>query len=108
MAEITPQEAWEQRDDALLLDVREPGEWVAGHVEGALHVPMGQLGQAQHLLDVDRRIVCICRSGNRSAAVTDALRGAGYDAVNMVGGMHAWSAAGLPWVSEGDEDPYVA
>ena len=47
-------------------------------------------------LNVDRRIVAVCRSGGRSAAITDALRAWGYDAVNLAGGMCAWAAAGLP------------
>ena len=106
--DVTPQEALAARDDVQLLDVREGPEWVAGHVEGAVHVPMGQLNARQGELATDRTIVCVCRSGQRSAAVAQALARAGYDAVNLLGGMHAWAAAGLPYVAEGDHDPYVA
>lgn len=106
--DLTPTEAYERRDEVQLLDVREPYEWVAGHVEGAVHVPMGQLTTEQDQLATDRTIVCVCRSGGRSAAVAEALRRAGYDAVNLLGGMHGWAADDLPYVAEGDGDPHVA
>lgn len=106
--DVTVTEAHERRDEVLLLDVREPGEWRAGHVEGAVHVPMGQLGARLDELGSDRPIVCICRSGGRSAAVANALREAGYDAANMLGGMQAWAHAGLPYVAEHGGDPTVA
>jgi rhodanese-related sulfurtransferase len=91
-----------------LLDVREVPEWVAGHIDDAVHVPMHQLAAGQDELAEDRTIVCVCRSGHRSAAVAEALRRAGYDAVNLLGGMQAWAADGLPYVAEGDAEPRVA
>ncbi len=87
---------------ALLLDVREPGEWQAEHAPDAVLVPMGQLRKRQAELPRDRRIVVICRSGGRSAAVTESLRASGFDAVNLAGGMCAWAAAGLPVVTARD------
>jgi rhodanese-related sulfurtransferase len=97
---VTPDEAVSLVDaGALLLDVREQDEWDAGHVAGATHLPMSRLGQEYQTLPADRRIVCICHVGARSAAVADALRGAGWDAVNLAGGMVAWERAGLPVVS---------
>jgi rhodanese-related sulfurtransferase len=86
---------------ALLLDVREPGEWQAGHVAQALLLPMGQVARHRSGLPQDRRIVVVCRSGGRSAAVAEALRTWGLDAVNLSGGMTAWAVAGLPMVSTG-------
>jgi DMSO/TMAO reductase YedYZ molybdopterin-dependent catalytic subunit len=86
---------------ALLLDVREPGEWQAGHVAQALLLPMGQVARHRDDLPQDRRIVVVCRSGGRSAAVAEALRAWGFDAVNLSGGMTAWTVAGLPVVSTG-------
>src|SRR5262249_9066868 len=59
---------------ALLLDVREPGEWQASHVAQAWLVPMGLVAQHRSDLPQDRRIVVVCRSGGRSAAVAEALR----------------------------------
>jgi DMSO/TMAO reductase YedYZ molybdopterin-dependent catalytic subunit/rhodanese-related sulfurtransferase/glyoxylase-like metal-dependent hydrolase (beta-lactamase superfamily II) len=81
---------------AALLDVREPDEWAEGHAAQALLVPMGEVQARRHELPTDRRIVVVCRSGGRSAAITDTLRARGYDAVNLTGGMCAWTVAGLP------------
>jgi DMSO/TMAO reductase YedYZ molybdopterin-dependent catalytic subunit/rhodanese-related sulfurtransferase len=86
---------------ALLLDVREPGEWQAGHVAQALLLPMSQVARHRDDLPQDRRIVVVCRSGGRSAAVAEALRAWGFDAVNLSGGMTGWSLAGLPVVTTG-------
>ncbi|MFN8146730.1 MAG: rhodanese-like domain-containing protein [Candidatus Nanopelagicales bacterium] len=88
---------------AVLLDVREPDEWTAGHAPAAVHVPLGSLGSAPVEEWVGRRVVVICRSGNRSRTATDALVARGADALNLVGGMRAWEAHGLPVVtSTGD------
>lgn len=91
------------RDDLFLLDVREPAEWQAGHVDGATHIPMSELGAAQGALPTDRPILCICRSGQRSAMVTGALERAGYDAENLEGGLLAWVEARLPLVTDEGE-----
>jgi rhodanese-related sulfurtransferase len=91
------------RDDLFLLDVREPQEWRAGHVDGSTHIPMGHLGVRQEELPADQPIVCICRSGQRSATVTSALAGAGYEAHNLEGGLLAWVEARLPLVTDEGE-----
>lgn len=106
--DLHPEQVHARRDEVQLLDVREVPEWVAGHIEDALHVPMHQLHAAQDQLADDRTIVCVCRSGHRSAAVAEALRRAGYDAVNMLGGMQGWAADDLPFVAEDEGDPRVA
>ena len=105
---MQPDEAHERRDEIQLIDVREPHEWAAGHIDAAVHVPMRELAARQDELSQDRLIVPVCRSGARSAQVTKALRQAGYDAENLDGGMHAWAAAGLPFSSEDGEEPHVA
>jgi DMSO/TMAO reductase YedYZ molybdopterin-dependent catalytic subunit/glyoxylase-like metal-dependent hydrolase (beta-lactamase superfamily II) len=87
---------------ALLLDVREPDEWRTGHAPGALLMPMASVQDRRAELPHDRRIVVMCRSGGRSAAVTDSLLAAEFDAVNLAGGICAWSAAGLPVTTEAD------
>lgn len=92
--------ARDRAGSALLLDVREDDEWVAGHAPEATHVAMSRLGDHVGELPRDREIVVICRSGNRSAAVTNALVDAGFSAVNMDGGMQAWAAAGFPVVTD--------
>lgn len=85
---------------AVVLDVREPGEWNAGHVEGSAWIPMGELASRQDELPDDRLLVVVCHSGNRSARVTQALVAAGYDAANLVGGLEAWAQAGHPLVTD--------
>ncbi|HET9443756.1 MAG TPA: rhodanese-like domain-containing protein [Acidimicrobiales bacterium] len=98
--EIEAGEAGRQAEDgSLLLDVREEGEFEAGHAPGARHLPLGRLAAEHTTLPRDRTIIAVCRSGGRSARATMALRGAGYDVVNLAGGMQAWAAAGLPVVT---------
>ena len=93
---------------AVVLDVREPDEWRAGRVEGALWIPMGDVAARQHEVPDDRQLVVICRSGGRSGKVVEALVGAGYDAVNLAGGMKAWQASGYPIVADGGGPGVVA
>ena len=81
---------------AVLVDVREDDEWAGGHAPDALHVPMSRMRGRVDALPTDRTLLCICHVGARSAAVAEALRSAGYDALNVAGGMDAWAAAGLP------------
>ena len=83
---------------ATLLDVREAAEWFHGHIDGSVNVPLGSLAQHVGDLDRSRRIVCICRSGNRSATATALLCDAGFDAVNLRGGTQAWAQSGRPVV----------
>jgi rhodanese-related sulfurtransferase len=87
---------------AALLDVREDDEWAAGHAPAAVHVPMGQVAQRLDELATQfpgRPVHVVCRSGGRSARVTAYLKQAGWDAVNVEGGMRAWAAAGRPMVA---------
>lgn len=88
-------ELWE-RDEAFVLDVREPDEWKAGHIPGATHIPLGELGQRFSELPRGQRIVAVCRSGNRSGRATESLRRAGLEVENLEGGMKGWHKAGLP------------
>lgn len=89
------------RSGALLLDVREPEEFDAGHAPGAVSMPLGELGARLDELADAGTVVCVCRSGARSAAAAEALHAAGYDAINLVGGMLAWAREGLPMASSG-------
>ncbi len=93
---------------ALLLDVRNPDEWQAGHAEGAAWIPMREIAERQDELPTDREIVVICKTGGRSARVTQALVAAGYDAANVAGGGEAWQAAGLPIVTDDGQPGTVA
>ena len=85
----------DELDDPFLLDVREPAEFEAGHAPGAVLVPLGSLPDGLTQVPTDRTVLCICRSGGRSAHATAFLREQGIDAVNLEGGMQAWSAFGL-------------
>jgi rhodanese-related sulfurtransferase len=87
-------EASRRRDELFLLDVREDDEWNAGHVPGAVHIPMRELGPRQAELPTDRTILCVCRSGNRSGMVMQALAEAGYQVENLDGGLQSWEAYG--------------
>ncbi len=92
--------------DAVLLDVREDDEWDAGHVDGAVHVPLSDVpARLGELPDADPLYV-ICRSGNRSGRAAAWLNAQGVDSVNVAGGMKAWATAGKPMVSSSG-DPRV-
>jgi rhodanese-related sulfurtransferase len=97
---------------AVVLDVREDEEWVAGHIDGAVHVPMNSVPSTVaydgDALPADQPIVVVCKMGGRSAAVTAWLARKGYDARNLDGGMLAWVRAGRPMVSESGSAPVVA
>lgn len=94
-------------DDAVVLDVREDDEWVAGHIDGATHIPMGDVPARLDELPEADPLYVTCRSGGRSARVAAWLNQNGYDAVNVAGGMGEWQAAGRPMVSETGAPPTV-
>ena len=83
------------RDDVILLDVREDDEYKSGHIPGAEWIPLGQLSSRLNELPKDKTIVAVCRSGNRSGQATQILRQAGFDAHNMVGGMNSYAGSGF-------------
>jgi rhodanese-related sulfurtransferase len=85
-------------DDLVVLDVREDHEWEAGHVEGAVHVPLAQVPERAGELDPQKRTLVVCHLGGRSARATAYLHQLGHDVVNLEGGMDAWQAAGRPTV----------
>jgi rhodanese-related sulfurtransferase len=96
--EVSVAEAERMREAGdLILDVREPAEWAAGHIPGATLISLGDLTARLGELPRDRTIVVVCRSGNRSAQGRDTLLAAGFSAVtSMAGGMTDWVSAGLP------------
>lgn len=79
---------------ALLVDVREPDEYVRGHVPGAVLMPMGQLANRVGEIDRTASVFVICASGNRSSAMTDLLLAGGIDAVSVDGGTGARKRSG--------------
>lgn len=91
--EITPEEVAERlrnREALTIIDVREPAEWAAGHIQGSLHIPLGHLFLRLDELEPSREIIVVCRSGNRSGLACELLTARGYKACNMVGGLLNW------------------
>lgn len=82
------------RRGATIVDVREPEEYVAGHVPGAALIPQGELPHRAGEIDRSRPVYIVCQSGNRSDRMTGFLRGAGYDAYSVAGGTAGWAGAG--------------
>lgn len=98
---VTPQEATQliNREDAIVLDVREDSEYRSGHIINALHMPLGRVQEQAGELEKhkDKPIIVGCRSGQRSARACGMLKKAGFDNVyNLSGGVLAWQNAGLP------------
>lgn len=95
------EQLYREKDSVQILDVREPYEWEAGHIEGALHVPLARVmaGEGTEALDPGQPVFVICRMGNRSELAATMLRARGYDARNVTPGMEGWAAAGLPFVA---------
>ncbi len=79
---------------ATLVDVREPSEYVGGHVPGAVLMPMGQLPSRIGELDRSKPVYVICATGNRSLASTDFLTHNGFQAYSVAGGTGAWARSG--------------
>lgn len=79
---------------APLIDVREPHEYVDGHVPDAVLVPMASVPAALDLISVDKRTYVICRSGARSYRACEFLIDQGLDVVNVAGGTLAWITSG--------------
>ena len=96
--EVTPERTKEMLDagEALVVDVREPYEREAGHIEGSRHIELERLASQAESLPRDQPIVFQCRLGARSAMAAQAFRASGFDAWSMAGGLEAWHQKGLP------------
>jgi rhodanese-related sulfurtransferase len=86
--------------DDILVDVRDPAEFEAGHAPDARSIPHTDLDAHRFLLPMNRRLVAMSRCGERSADATVELREMGFQAVNFDGGLEAWAAAGKPIVTD--------
>ena len=85
------------REDALVLDVRDPGEYGAGHILGAKNVPLSRLGDGDIAKRKERPVIVYCDGSERSSKAVSALRKQGFTrVVNLSGGLKAWQQAGLP------------
>ncbi len=112
--EVRPEELdemIENHDELLILDVREPEEFRAGHIPGALLVPRGTLEGAadcgtkhrvERLCDARTRatVVVYCENGGRSALAADTLNQMGFTAYNLAGGIVLWHAEDLPIIRD--------
>lgn len=103
---LTPSEAAAamRRGQLQLVDVREAPELAGARVEGAKHIPLGELSARVSELDPSRPVAFLCRSGSRSAMATRAAANAGLDAANVKGGVIAWARSGLPLTAATSED----
>jgi rhodanese-related sulfurtransferase len=85
------------REDALVVDVRDPGEYGAGHILGAKNVPLSRLGDADVAKRKERPVIVYCDGTERASKAVAALKKQGYTrVVNLSGGLKAWQQAGLP------------
>ena len=90
----------ERRDELTVLDVRTEKEWNAGHIAGAIHIHGGKLQEKMGQVPRDKPVAVICGSGYRGSIAASFLKREGYpDVSNVLGGMSAWKAAGLPMES---------
>jgi rhodanese-related sulfurtransferase len=99
MKRIGAREAVGRRGSVTIIDVREDDEYATVHVAGSLNIPLSCFVDRMGQVPVDAPVYVICASGNRSARVTQYLAEQGYDAVNIDGGIMAWSGCGGPVVS---------
>lgn len=83
---------------AVVLDVREPAEFAAGHLPNARNIPMAELDKRVNDLPQGKPVLVCCASGARSSRALSLLRQGGREAFNLAGGVAAWRQAGLPVV----------
>jgi rhodanese-related sulfurtransferase len=89
----------DERRDLVIVDVREPAEWDEGHIDGAVHLPMGEALVRPDLVPAGRPKAVLCAGGLRSSLVISALSRAGFsDFYNVIGGMTAWQKGGYSTV----------
>jgi rhodanese-related sulfurtransferase len=85
-----------EREDLLVLDVRQPDEYKTGHIPGSKLIPLVDLGRHIDDLPKDREILCVCLSGARSSAASRQLSDLGFKAVYLEGGILSWMGKGFP------------
>ena len=85
------------REDALVVDVRDPGEYSTGHIIGARNVPVARLDDADLVKRKGKPVIVYCDTGERAGKAVAALKKQGFErVVNLTGGLRAWQQAGLP------------
>ena len=86
-------------DGAVVVDVREPDEYVRGHVPGAVLIPLGQLPRRTDEVPRIGPVFVVCASGRRSRTAASVLEAAGIDAISVEGGTDGWIADGREYVT---------
>lgn len=100
---MLPKDAFERRAGSRFLDVREPHEYAAGHIPGAVHIPLMSLKERMSELDREQTWIVSCQIGQRSDLATRFLRVQGFEAHNLDGGLERWAAEGLPLTTDGEQ-----
>jgi rhodanese-related sulfurtransferase len=94
--------AWLEQDPSLqVIDVREPYEREAGHIEGTRHLQLVQLSSEAHTIDPGRPVIFYCRAGVRSDMAAQAFRASGVEAYSMTGGLARWASEARPLAPDG-------
>lgn len=103
-------QAFEERARFQIVDVREPYEWDAGHIEESVHIPLADVmaGREEGRLDRGKPVLVVCKVGSRSELAALMLQARGFEAENLEGGTEAWIAAGLPLVASDGSPGKVA
>lgn len=91
---ISAKEAYNLQSDSsvVFVDVRTRGEWDQFHINKAIHIPLDELDRRKNELKKyeGKKLIVYCRSGSRSSSATRILTSAGFNAINMAGGIIAW------------------
>lgn len=98
-AQTAPKDAARQAGagEVTVVDVRRKSEWDEGHIEGAIHIPLGEVAARAGEIPADKPMVLHCEGGGRSAIAASVLQKLGrHDVANLAGGFTAWKKAGLP------------
>jgi rhodanese-related sulfurtransferase len=82
-----------------VIDVREPDEYVEGHVPGAIPIPLGEVPERVAEVPEGETVYMVCKVGGRSLRAAEVLAAEGRDVVNVAGGTMAWIEAGHPTVA---------
>ncbi|WP_031433861.1 rhodanese-like domain-containing protein [Methylomarinum vadi] len=86
-------------DDTVIVDVREPHEYIKGHIENSLNIPLGKLDEQLPTLEAYKKnpLIVVCQSGTRSVPACKTLTKAGFEEIyNITGGMQSWEDNKLP------------
>lgn len=80
----------QKKEEINIIDVRERGEFISGHIPKAINTPLSDFGQHLDKIDKDKENYIICQSGSRSSVASDYLGNNGYNVTNIMGGMSVW------------------